>query len=118
MTKKNTKSAAPQTPESVEQLPSLEARVRLYRAESGQSQLMGFADLIIAGCFVIRGLRILLSKATEEKPAALFVAFPSRRGTGDQQDSYFEVAHPTSAEARVAVKDLVLRTYEEVCAKA
>ena len=99
-------------------LPSLEARVRLYRSENGQSQLMGFADLVVAGCFVIRGLRILMSKATEEKPSALFVAFPSRRGTGEQQDKYFEVAHPITAEARAAVKELVLRTYEEVCAKA
>ncbi|MBI3552634.1 MAG: septation protein SpoVG family protein [Elusimicrobia bacterium] len=98
-------------------LPSLEARVKLYRAESGQSQLMGFADLVIGGAFVIKGLRILMSKPSAEKPGGLFIGFPSRRGTGEQQDKYFEVAHPITAEARIAVRDLVLQAYQELVAE-
>ena len=92
--------------------------MRLYHAEKGQSQLLAFADLVIGGAFVIRGLKVLMSKETPERPAGLFVGFPSRRGTGDNQDKFFEVAHPISAEARLAVRDLVLRTYEEVSGKA
>ena len=99
-------------------LPKLEARIRLYRAESGASQLVAFADLVVAGAFVIRGLRVLMSKPHAEKEGGLFVAFPSRRGTGEQQDKYFEVAHPITAEARLAVRELVLKLYEEACANA
>ena len=99
-------------------MPSIDARVRLYRAEGPQSQLMGFADLVIGGAFVIRGLRILMSKPTAERQGGLFVAFPSRKGTGEQQDKYFEVAHPITAEARSAVRDLVLAKFEEASAKA
>ncbi len=99
-------------------LPSLDARVKLYRTESGQSNLLGFADLVVGGAFVIRGLRVLMSKPTAERPAGVFVAFPSRRGTGEQQDKYFEVAHPITAEARSAVRELVLAKYEEAAGEA
>jgi stage V sporulation protein G len=100
--------------EQTVEMPKLEARVRLYKSEAGQSQLVAFADLVVGGAFVIRGLRILMSKPTPERASGLFVAFPSRRGTGEQQDKYFEVAHPITAEARVAVRDLVLQEYHEL----
>jgi DNA-binding cell septation regulator SpoVG len=112
MNKNNSKSAASDASTPV--LPSLEARVKLYRSETGQNQLMGFADLIIGGAFVIRGLRIL--RKTDEEGA--FVAFPSRRGTGEQQDKYFEVAHPITAEARAAVAEIVIEGFKEATAAA
>jgi stage V sporulation protein G len=99
-------------------LPSLDARVRLFKAENGQSTLMGFADVVIGGAFVIRGIRIVMSKPTEGREGGLFISFPSRKGTGEQQDKYFEVAHPITAEARSAVRELVLREYAEACGKA
>jgi DNA-binding cell septation regulator SpoVG len=73
---------------------------------------MGFADLVIGGAFVIRGLRIL-RKSDGEGP---FVAFPSRRGTGEQQDKYFEVAHPITSEARAAVAEIVLEGFKKATA--
>ena len=99
-------------------LPKLEAKVRLYRAEGGETQLLGFADLLIAESFVIKGLRIMMSKPREDKPGGPFISFPSRKGTGASEDKYFEVAHPVTAEARAAVKELVLNAYEAEVRKA
>lgn len=99
-------------------LPKLDVRIRLYRAESGETQLLGFADLLIADAFVIKGIRIMLSKPKEDKPGGPFISFPSRKGTGASEDKYFEVAHPVTAEARAAVKELVLNAYEAEARKA
>ncbi len=97
-------------------LPSLRTTVRLYQGPQSPNQraeLLGFADLVIAEAFVIKGIRILAGKAGEDKPAGRFIAFPSRKGGGSAQDRYFEVAYPITAQARQAVKEAVLKSYEE-----
>jgi stage V sporulation protein G len=95
---------------ATETLPKLEAKVRLYHDAGGHRELLGFADLTIAEAFVIRSIRVLMSKPKEGRPGGPFISFPSRKGG---QDKYFEIAHPITAEARQAAKESVLRAYEE-----
>lgn len=94
-------------------LPRLEARVRLYHDEKGETQLLGFADLAIAGAFVIKGIRIMMARPKEDRPGGPFISFPAKKGSGAASDKYFEIAHPITSEARAAVRDLVLKAYEE-----
>ena len=99
-------------------LPEVEAKVRLYHDEGERSDLLGFADLAIAGAFVIKGIRIIMSKPREDKPGGLFISFPSRKGSGAAQEKYFEIAHPITAQARQVVKEIILKAYEEESNKA
>ena len=99
------------------ELPKLEAKVRLYHDAEGDRELLGFADLVIAGAFVIKSIRIMMGKPREERPGGPFISFPSRKGSGSAHDKYFEVAHPITAEARAAVKEVVLKAYEEEARK-
>ena len=91
-------------------LPKLEAKVRLYRDAQGRAELLGFADLVIAEAFVIKGIRIVAVKGEEGTPGEPFISFPSRKGTG--QDKYFDVAHPITAEAHQRAKEVVLEAYQ------
>ncbi len=89
------------------ELPKLQTTVKLYHADGGNAEMLGFADVVIADAFVIRGVRILRNK---EKGDA-FLSFPARKGTGAQEGKYFDVAHPITAAARQAVIDSVLAAY-------
>lgn len=93
--------------------PKLDARVRLTRGNKEPSSLLGFADLVIADSFVIKDVRIVMGRGLESGKPEPFVAFPSRRGTGTQQERWFDVAHPITAEARKAASAVVLARYRE-----
>lgn len=99
-------------------VPPLETTVKLYRDSAGASDLLGFAEIVIAGSFVIKGIRILMSKAKDDKPARPFVSFPAKKGNGAASDKWFEIAHPVTAEARKAVQECVLGAYERAAASA
>ena len=88
---------------------TLDAKIRLYQNQENPN-LLGFADLFIDGAFVIRGIAIRSSK---EDPANRFVSFPSRKGSGQASDKYFDVAHPITPEAHQRAKELILEKYEE-----
>lgn len=92
------------------ELPSLDAKVQLYKSPNGQNGLLGFADLVIAGTFVIKGICIRAGKADPSSP---FLSFPAKRGTGDAQDRYFDIAFPITAEAYQQAKVLILEKYRE-----
>ncbi len=93
-------------------LPSLDARVRPFEDRSERpTKLMAFAELTIAGSFVIKGIRVL--KRSEPGDDEPFVVFPAERGKGQAQDRWFDVAHPVTAEARAAACALVLERYRE-----
>ncbi len=94
-------------------LPRLETRVRLYHDVTDRRELLGFAEVVIAGAFVIKGIRILMGKPGPDRPGGPFLSFPARKGTGAAAEKYFEVAHPITAQARAAVRELVLKAYEE-----
>lgn len=102
-----------------EPMPRLEAKVRVYHEIKGKAEVLGFADLVIAGAFVIKDITILMARpeAGQGEPAP-FVSFPSRKGTGANQDRWFDVAHPITAEARERAKEAILLAYDEAAAKA
>jgi DNA-binding cell septation regulator SpoVG len=94
-------------------LPSLDAKVRLFHDPSRpESNLLGFADLTIGGAFVVKGIRILMGQPKDDKPAAPFISFPAKRGAGDTQDKWYDIAHPVTSEAYQAVRESVLKAYE------
>ena len=96
-------------------VPKLETKVTLYK-DAATGPLLGFAEIVIAGAFVIKELRIVMAKAKDDKPGGPFVAFPARKGSGKGEGQYFEIAHPITAQARRAVQDCVLRAYAKAAA--
>lgn len=98
----------------MENLPKLEARVRLYQDPSDRpTKLVAFAELMIADAFVIKGIRILKKNGepdgiTSDEP---FVVFPAEKGKGATADRWFDLAHPVTAEARTAAIGLILEKY-------
>jgi len=97
------------TTQNVE-VPRLEARIRLHRHSSERSELLGYADLVVAGSFVIKDIRIITAK-TGENAGRPFISFPSRRGTGATVDKFFDVAHPITSEAFQAANEAILQAY-------
>src|SRR5437763_671501 len=89
--------------------PSLDARIRLYQSEQNP-MLLGFADLVIDGAFVIKGIVI---RASKDDPSSHMILFPSKKGTGANSEKYFDVAHPITTEAHQRAKELILEKYEE-----
>ena len=109
MSKKSPKSAAAQTSQSSVSLPSLSVKVRLGGSEGEKaSSLLAYADLTIAGAFVIRGIRVLRKSEGE----GAFIAFPASRGKAEAADKWFDVAHPGTTEARSLAVGVVLGAYE------
>ena len=95
--------------------PSLDARVRLFHSGGGKSELLAFADLMISGAFVIKGIRVVAVKAGE-KLSEPFISFPSRKGSGGER--YFDVAHPITTQAHQEAKEIILRRYREAANSA
>lgn len=90
-------------------LPSLDARVRLFNDRPDKPTiLLAFAELVIGDAFVIKGIRVLrrLGDATP------FIVFPSEKGKGVAADRWYDIAHPTTTEARAAAARVVLARYE------
>lgn len=98
---------------------TLSATVKRYSQVSGRRELLGFADLVIGGAFVIKGLQIVRVKEEgSETYGEAFVSFPSKKGTGENADKFYETSHPISAEARKEATAVVLKAYEEASEKA
>ena len=95
--------------------PKLEAKVRLYHDVHGRAELLGFADLSIAESFVIKGIRIVVSKE-EGSGGDPFISFPSRKGS--EAGKYFDIAHPISSEAHQRAKETIMEAYKEAVARA
>jgi DNA-binding cell septation regulator SpoVG len=91
-------------------LPKLEAKIRLYQNTSGATGLVAFAELVIDGAFVIKGICI---RADKSEPSNVFLSFPARKGSGETKDKYFGIAHPITTEAHQRAKELILGKYRE-----
>ncbi|MBI4386006.1 MAG: septation protein SpoVG family protein [Elusimicrobia bacterium] len=95
-------------------VPKLEAKVRPYQDTTGRgTQLLGFAELVIGGAFVIKNIRILMGKSDGSEDGRPFVAFPSRKGNGSSEGKYFDIAHPITHEARQTAIQMILRAYDQ-----
>ncbi len=91
-------------------LPRLEAKVKPY-SNAAHEGLLGFAELVIGGAFVIKDIAIRRAKAgaTPGKP---FVSFPARRASGEEyKQKYFNIAHAVTPEAHRAATEAVLEAY-------
>ncbi|HAZ08308.1 MAG TPA: hypothetical protein DCZ01_07275 [Elusimicrobia bacterium] len=95
-------------------LPKLEGRVRMFEDVSGRAtKLLAFAELVIAGAFVIKGIRVLKKEeAGNDEP---FIVFPAEKGKGAAADRWFDLAHPVTAEAHSAASDVILTRYRLAC---
>jgi len=89
-------------------LPQLDVRVRLHKDVSGHKvKLLAFAELAIAGAFVIKSIRILQGEDLEP-----FVVFPAEKGKGASTDRWYDIAHPCTPAARVAAVKAILGAYD------
>lgn len=89
------------------EMPGMQAKVRLYQGKEGGS-LLGFAQLTVAGTFVIKDIRIVRSSANGP-----FVAFPSRKAVGPGESKFYDIAHPVTAEAHRRATGMILAAYRE-----
>ena len=94
-------------------LPKLEAKVRLYKNAEGDTGLLAFAELVIDGAFVIKGICV---RAGKPDPSIPFLSFPVRKGSGEAKDKYFGVAHPITTEAHQRAKEIILEKYRKAAA--
>lgn len=93
-------------------VPRLSARVRPHQAKGQWStRVLAFAELMVAGAFVIKGIRILqhVGRASD----APFVVYPAERGKGTASARWYEVAHPCTPAARAAAEALILAEYQK-----
>ncbi len=93
--------------------PDLKVKIRPTTDTSGRpARLLAYAELTIAGAFIIKGIRIL-----SKKPGAEFVVFPAERRSNDgpnQPQEWFDIAHPITPEARGAALRLILGEYQRL----
>ena len=104
--------------DTVKDVPGLDTKVRVLREPMafGSAQLLGFAELVIGGAFVIRDIRIL--KVAKEGTESVFVSFPSRRWNGGEEKKFYDVAFPITAESYKQATGVILKAFEEAAPKA
>ncbi len=71
---------------------------------ANEDKLRGFANIVLDGHFVVRGLKII------EHIGRFFIAMPSRK---QKDGSFRDIAHPISVEFRARVEKAVLEKYWE-----
>ncbi len=103
---------------TVKDVPGLDTKVRVLREPMafGSAKLLGFAELVIGGSFVIRDIRIL--KVEKEGAESVFVSFPSRRWNGGEEKKFYDVAFPITAESYKQATGTILKAFEEAAVKA
>lgn len=91
-----------------QELPKMSAKVTLFEGKSkGRAELLGFAELTIAGAFVVRDIRLV--KGKEDKP---FVIFP-RRGFGTGATRFYPVVSAVSEEAKEEARRVICRAFRQ-----
>jgi stage V sporulation protein G len=76
---------------------------RIYRL-SGDSSLKGFADISVAGSFIIRGLRIVSGRN------GLFVGMPQEQG---KDGKWYSRVHLINKALKEKLSGIVLSAFEE-----
>lgn len=82
-------------------------RVRIVKKDD--SKLKAVASITIDDSFVVHDIKII--EGTEGN----FIAMPSRKTS---EGEYKDIAHPINTETREALKNIILKAYEEEAAKA
>ena len=76
---------------------------RIYRFENG-GQLRAFADIVLAGQFVVKGLRIVEGKK------GLFVSMPSEIG---KDGNWYSTFKPLTKEVNSELSRVILEAYQQ-----
>ena len=82
--------------------------IRVNKYERENTPVRGFADIVINGCFVVRGLRIIEGRERR------YVAMPSKSRQIGTQLKWSDIAHPIKPEIRVYIEETVLQAYDKV----
>ena len=87
----------------------LSAKIR--KTFEGETNLRAFADLIVDGGLVVKGVKVM-----QNKEGGLFVAMPSEKvpGVEGQEDKYYETVRPMSQEVRQQIEGAVFSEYANV----
>ena len=83
---------------------AIEIRVERIHRLDGEGPLKGFADISIAGTFLIKGLRIVSGKE------GLFVSMPRKQG---KDGSWYNTVYLLNKALKEKLADIVLSAYEE-----
>jgi len=68
-------------------------------------RVCAYVSVVLADCFIVRGLRIIQSQAGK-----LILAMPNRK---DESGSYHDICHPVDPSFRAYLEDRVFRAYRE-----
>lgn len=83
---------------------AVEIKVERVHRLDGDGSLKGFADISIAGTFLIKGLRIVSGKE------GLFVSMPKRQGNNG---TWYDTVQLLNKALKEKLTGLVLSAYEE-----
>lgn len=72
--------------------------------------VLGYANVILAGKFIIRGITLL-----ETEKSGRFISMPSRRLRA-QGKSFRDICHPLNAEVRNELTEAIFAAYDEFIA--
>ena len=70
--------------------------------------LLAYANVVVDGCFVIKGIKIL---ETERK--GRFIAMPSKKLNGNEK-RFMDICHPINQETRDELENAILQVYDSV----
>ena len=80
--------------------------VRVRKMTDG-GKLKGVASITFDDEFVVHDIKVI------EGEKGLFIAMPSRRGTGED---YRDIAHPINSETRNRLQTMILEAYDKATA--
>lgn len=81
----------------------MQIRSEVYTIENPTTKQVATANLIIEGCFVVKGLKIF------EGTNGYFVSMPNRKNA---KGEYKDIAFPIDKETREQIQTVVLTEYE------
>lgn len=80
--------------------------IRVFKIKR-RGALLGYANIVINDCFIIRGIKIL-----ENERRGRFVSMPSRRLNGEKK-SFRDLCHPLNQEVRNLVTEKIFEVYDK-----
>jgi stage V sporulation protein G len=81
----------------------MEVKAKVVKTFPTESKVKAVVSLMIDGCFVVRGIKII------ESAKGLFVVMPNEKF----KDEYRNICHPTTKESRETIIEAVMNAYEQ-----
>lgn len=81
--------------------------VRIFKIKQ-RGALLGYANVVINDCFIIRGIRIL-----ENQRTGRFIAMPAHRLPGKRRE-YKDLCHPLNQEVRNLITKEIFNAYDKL----